>query len=419
MYHTHLHDERQLPLGLYGPMIVVDDDQAYQPAIDHVVVVGRSGVDPAAPDVIMPVTPLVINGETAPVFTWKAGARHRVRLINITPDDIVTVSLQNAQGPVTWTPVAKDGAPLPAGLRQPVAARQTIAVGETYDFEIDLPPGRRTLWLEVRTTAGKWEAQGQVIVEVRLRWAPAKSRPAPRRSSVSGCSPRSTNATRIRRRDRSPCVTPAPRRRLRRLQTLRARSNATPPTRPPGVTSHSPVCRPKDPTRPNRGQAAASARAQAMARAGPSNAAKNPPGVKVRPRPRNQATSWCTCVSNAACLGVRPSRPRCGRRAPSRARDPGAGSCAADVEEGRDLVDDRVLIADKRQVIVAGQLDELRARNQARPRSVPPRRAGSGRRCGAAPASARALDGRTSRTSISAFICVSVSAAPGLAPCRR
>ena len=30
MYHTHLHDERQLPLGLYGPMLVVDDDQAYR-----------------------------------------------------------------------------------------------------------------------------------------------------------------------------------------------------------------------------------------------------------------------------------------------------------------------------------------------------------------------------------------------------
>ena len=52
IYHTHLHDERQLPLGLYGPMLVVDDDQAYQPEVDHVVVVGQSGIDPAAPDVL-------------------------------------------------------------------------------------------------------------------------------------------------------------------------------------------------------------------------------------------------------------------------------------------------------------------------------------------------------------------------------
>ncbi len=165
MYHTHLHDERQLPLGLYGPMLVVDDDRAYQPAVDHVVIVGRTGIDPAAPDVLIPATPLVINGERAPVFTWKAGTRHRVRLINITPDSIVSIALQTAQGPLTWTPAAKDGAPLPAGARTPTAARQIIAVGETYDFEVDLPPGRRTLWLEVRSTAGQWEAQGQVIVK--------------------------------------------------------------------------------------------------------------------------------------------------------------------------------------------------------------------------------------------------------------
>ena len=165
IYHTHLHDERQLPLGLYGPMLVVGDDEAYQPEVDHVVVVGQNGVDPAAPDVLVPATPLVINGQTAPVFTWKAGVRHRVRFINITPNSIVSVSLQNAQGPLTWVPAAKDGAPLPAGRREPGAARQTIAVGETYDFEVDLPPGRRTLWLEVRSTAGKWEAQGQVIAK--------------------------------------------------------------------------------------------------------------------------------------------------------------------------------------------------------------------------------------------------------------
>lgn len=142
-----------------------DLDALLQPELDHVVVVGRSGIDPAAPDVLVPATPLVINGEAAPVFTWQAGVRHRVRLINITPDSIVSLSLHNSQGPLTWLPAAKDGAPLPDSLRQSTPARQTIAVGETYDFEIELPPGRRTLWLEVRSPAGKWEAQGQVIVK--------------------------------------------------------------------------------------------------------------------------------------------------------------------------------------------------------------------------------------------------------------
>ena len=64
---------------------------------------------------------------------------------------------------MTWTPLTKDGAPLPASARAPVPARQTIAVGETYDFEVDVPPGRQTLWIEVRSTAGKWQAQGQIV----------------------------------------------------------------------------------------------------------------------------------------------------------------------------------------------------------------------------------------------------------------
>ena len=85
MYHTHLHDERQLPLGLYGPMIVIDSGETFDPATDHVLMIGRSGVDPASPNVLIPATPVVLNGEPAPRFVWKAGERHRVRLINITP----------------------------------------------------------------------------------------------------------------------------------------------------------------------------------------------------------------------------------------------------------------------------------------------------------------------------------------------
>jgi len=164
IYHTHLHDQRQLPLGLYGPLIVVDPEETFDPETDHVFIVARSGLDPAVPDVLVSQTPVVVNGAPAPECVWKAGTRHRVRLINITPGDIFSVSLQSSQGPVPWTPLTKDGAPLPASARHPVPARQTIAVGETYDFEVDVEPGRRKLWIEVRSTGGKWEAQGMVIV---------------------------------------------------------------------------------------------------------------------------------------------------------------------------------------------------------------------------------------------------------------
>ena len=165
IYHTHLHDQRQLPLGLYGAMIVVDDVETFNPATDHVVVVARSGLDPAAPNVLIPTIPVVLNGDSAPRYVWQAGQRHRLRLINITPDDILTVAMETAHGPATWQPLSKDGAPMPERLRAAVPARQTIAVGETYDFELNLPPAPQNLWIEVRSTAGKWLAQGHVIVK--------------------------------------------------------------------------------------------------------------------------------------------------------------------------------------------------------------------------------------------------------------
>lgn len=165
IYHTHLHDQRQLPLGLYGAMVVVDEGEKFDAAVDHVVVIGRTGLDPAGPNVLIPTIPVVINGETASRSVWAAGRRHRVRLINITPDDILVVAMESAQGVTRWQPLTKDGAPLPAQLRAEVAAQQTIAVGETYDFEVDLPPAPQNLWINVRSTAGRWLAQAHVIAK--------------------------------------------------------------------------------------------------------------------------------------------------------------------------------------------------------------------------------------------------------------
>jgi FtsP/CotA-like multicopper oxidase with cupredoxin domain len=159
IYHTHLHDERQLASGLYGPMLVVDpgDGEAFDPTTDHVLVIGRGGPGQNAP--------AILNGEREPTFVWKAGAQHRVRLVNITPDDVFVVSLQNTDGPVSWRPLTKDGAQLPPGQCAPRPAKQIIAVGETYDFEYTAPPGRQNIWIEVRSTGGKWQVQGHVIVK--------------------------------------------------------------------------------------------------------------------------------------------------------------------------------------------------------------------------------------------------------------
>jgi len=165
IYHTHLHDYRQLTSGLYGPLVVINSDETFDPATDHVIVLGRRGLTAEEPSLLTEPDSVVINGERAPRFVWKAGARHRVRLINITPDDIFSVSLQTSDRPEMWTPVAKDGAPLPAAESVAKPARQAIAVGETYEFDYRAPEDRKTAWLEVRTPSGKWQAQGRVIIK--------------------------------------------------------------------------------------------------------------------------------------------------------------------------------------------------------------------------------------------------------------
>ena len=164
IYHTHLHDYRQLSSGLYGPLVVVEPGETYDPATDHVVVLGRRDASPASA-ILKDAASAVIDGEREPRWTWAAKTRHRIRLINITPDDVWSVSLTGAEGPVTWQPLTKDGAAVPAAEATPGPARVTIAVGETYDFEVETPAGRTALWLEVRGPDGKWQAQGRVLVK--------------------------------------------------------------------------------------------------------------------------------------------------------------------------------------------------------------------------------------------------------------
>ena len=98
IYHTHLHDYRQLSGGMYGPLIVMDEGETFDPATDHVVVLGRRSVTSEAANILQDAASVVINGEREPRFVWKAATKHRVRLINITPDDIFNVSLADGRG---------------------------------------------------------------------------------------------------------------------------------------------------------------------------------------------------------------------------------------------------------------------------------------------------------------------------------
>jgi FtsP/CotA-like multicopper oxidase with cupredoxin domain len=162
IYHTHWHDEAQLSGGMYGALIVLEPGQRYDPATDHIFIVGYDG--PAVPDAQEPV---VVNGRSATVpatpapnpLPLRPNVTNRLRLINITPNNVaLTFALLEGFKPLTWRAVAKDGADLPPQQSTSREARQLVSVGETYDFEIQPTPGQR-LWLELRRGNGEWVSQ--------------------------------------------------------------------------------------------------------------------------------------------------------------------------------------------------------------------------------------------------------------------
>ncbi|HXE89562.1 MAG TPA: multicopper oxidase domain-containing protein [Terriglobales bacterium] len=145
IYHTHWHDVLQLTGGLYGPLIVLEPGQKFDPETDQVFIIARAGPDES-------VYPLLLNGSPQPgALALKIGTRYRFRFINIATNDAdAVISLRSDGQAVSWRAVGKDGAELPAAQAVVRTAQQNITVGETYDFEyIPQRPGDLTLevWL--------------------------------------------------------------------------------------------------------------------------------------------------------------------------------------------------------------------------------------------------------------------------------
>jgi len=169
IYHTHTHDSRQLASGLYGAIVVLEPGETFDPTRDHVLLLGMEGAKDTQRYERFPV---VVNGRRDTVLTLKAGVPNRLRFVNITSSfGGLNVSLTANNQPLLWKPVAKDGADLPPNQQVPrPALRQTISVGETYDFLIDPPPPRPNplaapAWLDVKRGGGEWVQQVRVGVE--------------------------------------------------------------------------------------------------------------------------------------------------------------------------------------------------------------------------------------------------------------
>lgn len=129
IYHTHMNDLSQLTSGLYGPIIVLPPGETFQPETDKVFIISRNGMRKDGA--------LLLNGATGPgPLRWIAGQQYRLRFINISANNSVTVTLTQDGTPVMWKSLAKDGADLPAAQALTGPASLLISPGETYDFQI-------------------------------------------------------------------------------------------------------------------------------------------------------------------------------------------------------------------------------------------------------------------------------------------
>ena len=84
IYHTHWHKDEQLAGGLYGPLIVLEPGERYDPETDHIVVIGLNGVLRENER-----EPFALNGSATPApIVMRAGVPNRLRLINITANNV-------------------------------------------------------------------------------------------------------------------------------------------------------------------------------------------------------------------------------------------------------------------------------------------------------------------------------------------
>jgi FtsP/CotA-like multicopper oxidase with cupredoxin domain len=154
MYHTHMSDIRQQGAGLYGPFVVLDEDEDWNPDRDRIFLLG-SGIQEGG---------VFMNGmKESPTAQMVAGQTYRLRFMNITlANSGVTVRIVSGGYPLRWTPIAKDGAALPERWRVQAPSESPIRVGETIDFAFTAVPGEHTV--EVRANGGRLLASQRILV---------------------------------------------------------------------------------------------------------------------------------------------------------------------------------------------------------------------------------------------------------------
>lgn len=164
MYHVHSEPGHELSQGMYGPFLVLEPGETFDPERDRIFVLGSSGTEINAQDP-------VVNGVVEPTpLEFRAGETYRLRFIHISADDVKSIRLVHGDKVETWRAVARDGADLPVSLATTGPAEVSVlGVGETRDY-LWTPsgPGRRTLTIQTTHygASGRPPSQVEIAVEV-------------------------------------------------------------------------------------------------------------------------------------------------------------------------------------------------------------------------------------------------------------
>jgi FtsP/CotA-like multicopper oxidase with cupredoxin domain len=134
MYHSHFNEFQQITSGMYGPLIVLEPGQKYDPKTDRVLLFSDGG--PTTNVIAGPFPPMLMNGQAQPdPIDLKAGVTYRFRVIGITGDISTQFKFLDGDKPIEWRAVARDGMTLPASQATVRPAAMIFDPGQIFDFE--------------------------------------------------------------------------------------------------------------------------------------------------------------------------------------------------------------------------------------------------------------------------------------------
>jgi hypothetical protein len=146
--------------GLYGPIVVLEPGETYNPETDRTLFFGTAGY---IESFIVPPPKVVLNGSDSPApMELKANTKYRFRLFNLAGDNPTEVRLTSGATPVNWRAVGKGWVSLAVIAGDDSAGAFDVRPGRDLRFRIHAHTTRRfdiVVWRTSGSAAGSAAAR--------------------------------------------------------------------------------------------------------------------------------------------------------------------------------------------------------------------------------------------------------------------